>query len=68
MYCICPVRKCNAESQKRSAKGSRFKEDDRDVPLLELLLYVVDLGPQFHHDNSTLIHTGNMYNNFLINQ
>ena len=30
---------CNAESQKRSAKGSNFKEDDSALPLLELLLY-----------------------------
>ena len=26
------VRTCNAECQKRSAKGSNFKEDDSDLP------------------------------------
>ena len=32
------MRTCNAESQKRSAKGSNFKEDDRPLPLQVLLL------------------------------
>ena len=30
---ICALRMCNAESQKRSAKGSDFKEEDRALPL-----------------------------------
>ena len=30
---ICAWRMCNAESQKRSAKGSDFKEEDRALPL-----------------------------------
>ena len=29
------TRTCNAESQKRSAKGPNFKEDDRALPLKE---------------------------------
>ena len=33
------MRTCNAESQNRSAKGSNFKEDNRALPLLELLHY-----------------------------
>ena len=33
------MRMCNAESQKSSAKGSNFKEDDSALPLYELLLY-----------------------------
>ena len=35
------MRTCNAESQKRSAKGFNFKEDDRALPLLVLLLYLL---------------------------
>ena len=31
---------CHAKSQKRSAKGSNFKEDDMALPLWELLLYL----------------------------
>ena len=38
---------CNADSQKRSAKGSNFKEDDRALPLYKLLLY--DVAVQFKH-------------------
>ena len=38
---VCALRMCNVKGQKRSAKGSNFKEDDRDLPLLELLLYAL---------------------------
>ena len=30
---------CNAERQKRSTKGSNYKEDDRALPLYVLLFY-----------------------------
>ena len=33
------MRTCNDESQNNSAKGSNFKEDDRPLPLYELLLF-----------------------------
>ena len=42
-YMYTRMRRCIAESQKRSAKGSNFKEDDRALPLLMLLLYVSKL-------------------------
>ena len=35
------MRICNAESQKRSAQGSHYKEDDRDLPLYKFLLFGV---------------------------
>ena len=34
-----PYKCANTESKKRSAEGSNFKEDDRALPLWELLLH-----------------------------
>ena len=43
MHVHCAL--CNAESQKRSAKGSYFKEDDRALPLYKLLLSNTQFQP-----------------------
>ena len=54
------MRLCNAESHKRSAKGSNFKEDDRAFPYIHHVVYgrsrerhVPDLDPlavpDIHH-------------------
>ena len=43
------MRICNAESQKRTAQGSHYKEDDRDLPLYKLLL----LGYSTQDKNTT---------------
>ena len=62
---VCAVRTCNAKDQKRSAKGSNLKEDDRALPLTEVLLYeltiwfgvswpVGKLGLSFHPEKSGL--------------
>ena len=40
------MRMCNAKKQKRSAKGSNFKDDDKAYFLQELLLYA--LPPPLH--------------------
>ena len=38
------MRACNAESQKSSAKGSNFKDDDKALSLDKLLLYAANSG------------------------
>ena len=44
---------CNAESPKRSAKGSNFKEDDRGLPLLKLLLFAPEVQHKYDHYSGT---------------
>ena len=53
MHCMCMCM-CNAERQKRSEKGSNFKEDDSSLPLEKLLLYAVTKkGSNFRNQQSS---------------
>ena len=54
------MRTCNAESQKKSAKESNFKEDDRTLPLYKLItLWMVYLCntdvPNGHTPHGTVL-------------
>ena len=47
------MRKCNAESQKKAAKDSNFKEDVRALPFLKLL--ICDQTPHPMQSNISIV-------------
>ena len=49
---ICACALCNSESQKKSAKCYNFKEDDRALPLLKLLLYAGPCHTSYPHSGT----------------
>ena len=51
------MRTCNAESQKRYAKGSKLKEDDRALPL-QVLLHTLCIGRRDMNSPPPLVGAG----------